>query len=209
MCSPCLPLAVLLRESALKELLEKQQSDVERKAESLPAGAPKEVVLSAASPCEQQSVDELQVRRKSSLRLLAARQDSDASSCGSERRSLRDQQGESQHTAEHHHMEGHHLHLSSCHECLELENSTILSVKYASVENIPDLPDDYECAGVDEGEEQVGESFPAWVRESVPCHCETKDCKGFNFLPFKEEYTAPWKHPQSLGFELLTLLPQF
>lgn len=44
----------------------------------------------------------------------------------------------------HHHMEGHghHLHLSSCHECLELENSTILSVKYASAENIPDLPDD-------------------------------------------------------------------
>lgn len=37
---------------------------------------------------------------------------------------------------------GHHLHLSSCHECLELENSTIQSVKYASVENIPDLPDD-------------------------------------------------------------------
>lgn len=44
----------------------------------------------------------------------------------------------------HHHMEGHghHLHLSSCHECLEMENSTILSVKYASAENIPDLPDD-------------------------------------------------------------------
>lgn len=44
----------------------------------------------------------------------------------------------------HHQMEGHghHLHLSSCHECLELESSTILSVKYASVENIPDLPDD-------------------------------------------------------------------
>lgn len=45
-----------------------------------------------------------------------------------------------------HQMEGrghrHHLHLSSCHECLELESSTILSVKYASVENIPDLPDD-------------------------------------------------------------------
>ncbi|GAA6226812.1 biotin--protein ligase [Lates japonicus] len=44
----------------------------------------------------------------------------------------------------HHHMEGHghHLHLSSCHECLEMENSTILSVQYASAENIPDLPDD-------------------------------------------------------------------
>ncbi|XP_053164195.1 biotin--protein ligase [Hemicordylus capensis] len=39
--------------------------------------------------------------------------------------------------------EHHHLHLSSCNECLELENSTIESVKFASAENIPDLPDDY------------------------------------------------------------------
>lgn len=36
-----------------------------------------------------------------------------------------------------------HLHLSSCHECLELENCTIESVKFASADNIPDLPDDY------------------------------------------------------------------
>nr|XP_014345401.1 PREDICTED: biotin--protein ligase [Latimeria chalumnae] len=36
-----------------------------------------------------------------------------------------------------------HLHLSSCHECLELETSTIESVKFASAENIPDLPDNY------------------------------------------------------------------
>ncbi|NWS84904.1 BPL1 ligase, partial [Toxostoma redivivum] len=35
----------------------------------------------------------------------------------------------------------HHLHLSSCHECLQLENSTIESVKFASAENIPELPD--------------------------------------------------------------------
>lgn len=35
------------------------------------------------------------------------------------------------------------LHLSSCHECLELENSTIESVKFASAENIPDLPYDH------------------------------------------------------------------
>lgn len=42
----------------------------------------------------------------------------------------------------HRHMDGHRLHLSSCHECLELENSTILSVKFVSAENIPDLPDD-------------------------------------------------------------------
>ncbi|XP_071423114.1 biotin--protein ligase isoform X2 [Pithys albifrons albifrons] len=38
--------------------------------------------------------------------------------------------------------EHHHLHLSSCHECLQLENSTIESVKCASVENIPELPKD-------------------------------------------------------------------
>ncbi|XP_076606365.1 biotin--protein ligase [Chaetodon auriga] len=58
----------------------------------------------------------------------------------------------------HHHMEGHghHLHLSSCHECLELENSTILSVKYASAENIPDLPDD-NSAGLDSGDETLDE----------------------------------------------------
>ncbi|XP_037687573.1 biotin--protein ligase isoform X2 [Choloepus didactylus] len=36
-----------------------------------------------------------------------------------------------------------HLHLSSCHECLELESRTIESVKFASAENIPDLPYDY------------------------------------------------------------------
>lgn len=51
---------------------------------------------------------------------------------------------------------GHHLHLSSCHECLELENSTILSVKYASAENIPDLPDD-NSAGLDSGDETLDE----------------------------------------------------
>ncbi|XP_072515791.1 biotin--protein ligase isoform X2 [Salminus brasiliensis] len=142
--------SVLIRESALKELFEKQQSDTGKTLHYVPKG----VVLSAASPCEQEVVDVLQVQRKSSLRLSAARRDSDASSAGSERRALRDQQvSESEHAAEHHHMEGHHLHLSSCHECLELENSTILSVKYASVENIPDLPDDYECSGADDEEE--------------------------------------------------------
>ncbi|KAM6097491.1 biotin--protein ligase isoform 2-T3 [Chlamydotis macqueenii] len=38
--------------------------------------------------------------------------------------------------------EHHHLHLSSCHECLQLENSTIESVRFASAENIPELSDD-------------------------------------------------------------------
>ncbi|MGH0185468.1 UNVERIFIED_CONTAM: hypothetical protein FKN15_022563 [Acipenser sinensis] len=46
-----------------------------------------------------------------------------------------------------HHRDGHHLHLSSCHECLELENSTIESVKFASAENIHSLPDDYNGFG--------------------------------------------------------------
>uniref|UniRef100_A0A8C7X0M3 Holocarboxylase synthetase n=1 Tax=Oryzias sinensis TaxID=183150 RepID=A0A8C7X0M3_9TELE len=51
----------------------------------------------------------------------------------------------------------HHLHLSSCNECLELENSTILSVKYASAENIPDLPDDgsVDLNSVDEGLDEL------------------------------------------------------
>ncbi|NWW93787.1 BPL1 ligase, partial [Rhynochetos jubatus] len=37
--------------------------------------------------------------------------------------------------------EHHHLHLSSCHECLQLENSTIESVRFASAEDIPEFPD--------------------------------------------------------------------
>lgn len=59
---------------------------------------------------------------------------------------------------------GHRLHLSSCHECLELENSTILSVKYASAENIPDLPDDSSAVSswdenLDEVEHNASRSF--------------------------------------------------
>ncbi|XP_057677605.1 biotin--protein ligase isoform X1 [Corythoichthys intestinalis] len=44
-----------------------------------------------------------------------------------------------------HHMESHgqSLHLSNCHECLELENSTIVSVKYSSAENISDISHDH------------------------------------------------------------------
>ncbi|XP_063126483.1 biotin--protein ligase isoform X5 [Rattus norvegicus] len=48
------------------------------------------------------------------------------------------------------------LHLSSCHECLELENSTIESVRCASAENIPDLPHD--CSSSVEG--TAGELCP-------------------------------------------------
>lgn len=120
-------LAVSLKESALKQLLEKQQSDGRRRLEAKRLSEPTEPPLS----------------RKSSLRL--------------ERRAS---QEEPELPSEHQHMDGHHLHLSSCHECLELENSTILSVKFASAENIsdlpddiPDLPDDY--ASADDAEESV------------------------------------------------------
>ncbi|XP_057176729.1 biotin--protein ligase isoform X3 [Triplophysa rosa] len=125
--------SVLLRESTLREL---QQSHSSRKSESA-AAQPRPDVLYSTLP------------RKSSLR-LSARRDSDAQSCKEER------QEEPERTSEHRHGEGHLLHLSSCHECRELENSTILSVKFASVEDIPDLPDDYAAA---DGEEEESEGF--------------------------------------------------
>ncbi|XP_063249286.1 biotin--protein ligase [Prinia subflava] len=43
------------------------------------------------------------------------------------------------------------LHLSSCHECLQLEISTIEAVKSASAENIPELPD--HCSSTTEEKE--------------------------------------------------------
>ncbi|CAN8197033.1 unnamed protein product [Coccothraustes coccothraustes] len=50
--------------------------------------------------------------------------------------------------------EHHHLHLSSCHECLQLENSTIESVKFASAENIPELPQDCSSSREEEKEQE-------------------------------------------------------
>lgn len=135
--------AVLLRESALKELLEKQQLGLDKKPDSVVNSISENAVLSSASPCEQSAKD--------------IPQDVGKGTCGA----LCDQQVEPEHKTDHHHMDGHHLHLSSCHECLELENSTIQSVKYASVENIPDLPDDYTDTDV---EEEADESFSDWGR---------------------------------------------
>ncbi|NXD07732.1 BPL1 ligase, partial [Nothocercus nigrocapillus] len=51
--------------------------------------------------------------------------------------------------------EHHHLHLSSCHECLQLENSTIESVRFASAENIPELPDDCSSKPEDKNDEYL------------------------------------------------------
>ncbi|XP_010891889.2 biotin--protein ligase isoform X1 [Esox lucius] len=165
--------SVLLRESALKELLEKGKSV--KHITSLSLKKQTEVILSEPSPCEWEVLSERgdasqTEHRKGSLlllpevqRLLGERRGSEPlrgtrSGVDSEDNSLGNN---------HQHMEGHghHLHLSSCHECLELENSTILSVKYASVDNIPDLPDDFAtCTDsgdetLDEFEEDAAESF--------------------------------------------------
>lgn len=134
---------MLLRESALRELLEKQQSGLEKKPDPFVSNVPENSSFASASPCDQPAKYISQGVGKGTC----------ASLC--------DQQVEPEHKTDHHHMDGHHLHLSSCHECLELENSTIQSVKYASVENIPDLPDDYTDTDV---EEEVDESFSAWER---------------------------------------------
>lgn len=165
--------AVLLRESAFKELLEKGKS--EKHITSLSLKKQTEIILSEPSPCECEVLSvrgdlQLTQNRKCSLlqppeiqRALVERRGSEPLRGASPGVDSRDNSL----GINHQHMEGHgrHLHLSSCHECLELENSTILSVKYASVDNIPDLPDDYAtCTDsgdetLDEFEEDEAESF--------------------------------------------------
>ncbi|XP_051870450.1 biotin--protein ligase-like [Pristis pectinata] len=84
--------------------------------------------------------------------------------------------------------QSHHLHLASCSECLELENSTIESVRYASAENLLDLSDDY-CGSSDEtivGEDNLLENTrqsnksgkPPNVLIYVGSHCN-QDLKKF------------------------------
>ncbi|XP_030058075.1 biotin--protein ligase isoform X2 [Microcaecilia unicolor] len=104
----------------------------------------------------------------------------------------------------------HHLHLSSCHECLELENSTIESVRYTSAENILDLPDDYK--GIEDDNETcranltgklpnillyMGSSTKATEAradqiKSVLMECIATDCYVIYHLPEEQVFTAPW-----------------
>ncbi|XP_067113908.1 biotin--protein ligase isoform X1 [Osmerus mordax] len=157
--------SVLLRESALKELLEKRQPASEKHCISL-NNPQTENVHSQPSPCgcDKEKEDIQQTQRKGSLLLPP-----EIRRCLSERRGSEPLRGtqdlgsdsgreDNRTLGNNHHMEthGHHLHLSSCHECLELENSTIQSVKYASAENIPDLPDDY-ASDLDSGDETLDE----------------------------------------------------
>uniref|UniRef100_A0A3Q4GH33 Holocarboxylase synthetase (biotin-(proprionyl-CoA-carboxylase (ATP-hydrolysing)) ligase) n=1 Tax=Neolamprologus brichardi TaxID=32507 RepID=A0A3Q4GH33_NEOBR len=130
---------VLLPESTLSALLDQQRPQSPRAQSSL-------LPCSTGEPIARHH--HLQCRKGSFLlipevkRRLEDRRGSEPLRSSQDLESLGDLEEHS--LGNHHHMEGHghHLHLSSCHECLELENSTILSVKYASAENIPDLPDD-------------------------------------------------------------------
>ncbi|XP_053188230.1 biotin--protein ligase isoform X2 [Scomber japonicus] len=151
---------VLLQESILCELLEKQRP-------------PSPTIVTSAQLCSPMAEKPLACRLSADHQLLLSKKDSlflipEAKRRLEERRgseplcrtqdlgSVGDSKDHS--LGNHHHMEGHghNLHLSSCHECLELEKSTILSVKYASAENITDLPDD-NSVGLDSGDEILDE----------------------------------------------------
>ncbi|XP_067289411.1 biotin--protein ligase [Pseudorasbora parva] len=135
--------SVCLRESAVRDLLEEpewsrksslRQEEPERsRKSSLCPEEPERSRKSSLCP------EEPERSRKSSLCPEEPERLRKSSLCPEEPERLRKS---SLCPEEPEHMDGHHLHLSSCHECLELENSTILSVRFASAENIPDLPDD-------------------------------------------------------------------
>lgn len=156
-----IPIAVLLHESALSDLFEKHRPPSPRIVTSVQLCSAK-TEKGQPLPCRLLADHQHLLSRKGSLLLTP-----EAKWRLEERRGsvplCRTQDlgpvGDSDHSlGNHHHMEGHghHLHLSSCHECLELENSTIFSVKYASAENIPDLPDD-NSIGLDSGDETLDE----------------------------------------------------
>lgn len=166
----CVLSAVFLKDSALQELVEKKRLESPYRTE-LVSDPPAEIVLSAASPCEGEGgagggAWDSGLRPTEGRRGPEERRVSDggrSSGPGAEQ----EDDGDCD-SAKGSHMEGHHhLHLSSCHECQELENSTILSVKFASAENIPDLPDDYGEEEASEGESE-GEGFAGQTRRVNP-----------------------------------------
>ncbi|XP_054873360.1 biotin--protein ligase isoform X3 [Amphiprion ocellaris] len=155
---------VLLHDSTLSELLEKQRPQSPKTLTSLFLGSGQNEKVVPEPFLHHLPADYQHMQwRKGSLLLipevkksLEERRGSEPLLCTKDLGAIGDLE---EHSLEnHHHMEshGHHLHLSSCHECLELENSTILSVKYASAENIPDLPDD-KSVGLDSEDECLDE----------------------------------------------------
>ncbi|KAL4608729.1 biotin-protein ligase isoform X1 [Arapaima gigas] len=165
--------SVLLRESTLKDLFESQKIGLDKQKDLVLNCSPEETPLSGHTSSKEKKVPEtgdIDGAGRVCEKLQSAPE------LGTQQRNRRDQDVSEKfvpladaHTKDNH-MEGHHLHLSSCHECLELENSTIMSVKCASAENIPDLPDDYE-SGRDGGEGEWGdkeEGFAVQTRRANP-----------------------------------------
>ncbi|XP_044078365.1 biotin--protein ligase isoform X3 [Siniperca chuatsi] len=152
---------VLLQESTLSELLEKQCPQTEMSLQLCGTQTEKSVAEPFPSNLSADP-QHLGCRKGSLLLTLEAKRRLEERRGSEPLRSTQDLgpvgDSEDNSLGNHHHMEshGHHLHLSSCHECLELENSTILSVKYASAENIPDLPDD-NSVELDSGDETMDE----------------------------------------------------
>ncbi|XP_061106541.1 biotin--protein ligase isoform X2 [Conger conger] len=166
--------SVFLKDSALEELVEKKRLESRGRTELI-----SDLPVEEPSPCKEENAvgrgATPHASQESSLRLPPTPA-KEGQRCLEERRVLEGRRSSGPRAEEEDgdcdstrgsHMEGHHhLHLSSCHECQELENSTILSVKFASAENIPDLPDDY---GGEEGEsEEEGEGFAGQTRRVNP-----------------------------------------
>ncbi|XP_028321899.1 biotin--protein ligase isoform X2 [Gouania willdenowi] len=163
--------SVILHESTLTELLEKQHSQTVTTI-TLP-------FTSSNGTQDIPHVSEPLLCQKDSICLISDANKKLAERRGSEpphnSHSVQPVGDEDKHSLEiNHHMEGHghHLHLSSCHECLQLESSTILSVKYASAENIPDLPMD-KLVGLDSGEESFEESDHDMENGGIDCNCKS------------------------------------
>ncbi|KAJ8347751.1 hypothetical protein SKAU_G00263400 [Synaphobranchus kaupii] len=167
--------SVLLMDSVLQELVEKKLLESRDHAELI-SDRPAEIVFSEPSPCEGEGgVGGGATSRENSLAapvtegqwgLEERRVSAGGHSAGPGTEQEEDGDCDSVRGG---HMEGHHhLHLSSCHECQELENSTILSVKFASAENIPDLPDDYTGEEGESEGEGAGESFAGQTRRVNP-----------------------------------------
>lgn len=134
-------LAVLLHESTLSELLEKQcpQSPT-TKTLSLCNTQTENSAVESLRCCSLAESQHLPFRKDRVLLDTKANQSLDELQGSEHLCSPQDSSNE------------YHLHLSSCHECLELENSTILSVQYASSENISELADE----NLDKGVSGVG-----------------------------------------------------
>ncbi|XP_034779764.2 biotin--protein ligase-like [Acipenser ruthenus] len=154
--------SVLLEESALKKLVENTKMDGEKspvpgtQTEQAEAEIPKlkETVSDNESGDNRQDGPQL---AKTVQGLQKDRSSDKAQEENANQPQSTDQKENQASLGGNHHRDGHHLHLSSCHECLELENSTIESVKFASAENIHNLPDDYSGFG-SEDESCTGQS---------------------------------------------------